>query len=90
VVDPAELAKFVLSSFGVKTPEKFIMQQPPMMPGPPGMPPGMPPMGPEGAPPPEDEMPEDTEPGGGQIPPELAAQLQGQVGLDLNTMGAGA
>jgi hypothetical protein len=52
VIDPMEIAKHVLQQgFGVKNPEKFFVQQQPMMPGmapgPDGqpMPPGMPPMG---------------------------------------------
>ena len=87
VIDPAALAKHVLSNgFGIKDPDKFMMQQQPQQPvGPEGaapgagpgagqMPPGMP-MGmgqPEGA----------FSPTGG-VPPELLAQIQGQMDVDL-------
>jgi len=89
VIDPQALAKHVLSNgFGIKDPDKFMMQQQPQQPvGPEGaapgagpgagqMPPGMPvgmPMGqPEGA----------FSPTGG-VPPELLAQIQGQMDVDL-------
>ena len=79
VVDPSALVRYVLqNSFGVKDPDKFLMQQQPVPPegaeppqdslaGPPqGMPPGGMPMGGNGAPP---------------VPPDLMKQLQNQMGL---------
>ncbi len=87
VIDPTALARHVLQrGFDIKDPDKFLMQQAPMMPGGPGGPAGpegMPappngagmPMAAEGAP---DQM--------GGIPPELVAQLQNQMGVDLNTL----
>ena len=93
VIDPAELAKYVLSyGFGVKNPEKFIAQQQPMPPeggegeeAPPEEEAGM------GAPPPPMAMgggapPPAFEATGG-VPPELINQLQGQMGVDLGNMG---
>lgn len=98
VIDPAEMAKYVLKAFGVKAPEKMMMQAPPMMPG---MGPGGP--GPEGQPPDPtgneldpDQIPAAmAEAGAGappipgappgdisQIPPEILAQLMGQVGVN--------
>lgn len=88
VIDPAELAKYVLTyGFGVKDPEKFLMQQVPM--GPEGpMPPdqaGMAPpamtggMGPA-------PIPEQVFEATGGVPPELLAQLQGQMGMELPNM----
>ena len=93
VIDPTELAKYVLSyGFGVKNPEKFIVQQQPMPPegteggdaAPPeevGMAAPPPPMGMGGAPPP----PAFEATGG--VPPELINQLQGQMGLELGNLG---
>ena len=89
VIDPQALAKHVLSNgFGIKDPDKFMMQQQPQQPVgpegaapgagpgagqmPPGMPPGMPMGQPEGA----------FSPTGG-VPPELLAQIQGQMDVDL-------
>jgi hypothetical protein len=89
VIDPAALAKHVLmNGFGIKDPDKFMMQQQPQQvpgeggpegaapgagPGADQMPPGMPMGGqPEGA----------FSPTGG-VPPELLAQIQGQMGVDL-------
>ena len=88
-VDPAELAKYVLSyGFGVKNPEKFMAQQ-------------APPAGPEGAATsPEGAAPPPSIAGGmggppaagagggafeatGGVPPELLSQLQGQMGVEL-------
>ena len=93
VIDPTELAKYVLSyGFGVKNPEKFIMQQQPMPPegteggeeAPPeeaGLAAPPPPMSMGGgAPPPAFEAT-------GGVPPELISQLQGQMGLELGNMG---
>tara|TARA_R100001463_G_scaffold38759_2_gene83184 strand:- start:1217 stop:3103 length:1887 start_codon:yes stop_codon:yes gene_type:complete len=89
VIDPTELAKYVLSyGFGVKNPEKFMSQQ-------------AQPAGPEGAAtPPEGAAPPPSIAGGmggppaagagggafeatGGVPPELLSQLQGQMGLEL-------
>lgn len=87
VIDPAALARHVLEDgFGVKDPEKFLMGQAPQpeVPGeapPPGapMPPGVGgvpvPQAPEGA----------FAPTGG-VPPELLAQLQGQMGMQLPSL----
>jgi len=84
VIDPFALAKHVLQQgFGIKNPDKFLMQPPPQgAPGPEGaappppqvpmLPPGQVGAGPEGA----------FAPTGG-VPPELLAQLQGQMGFDL-------
>ena len=88
VIDPAALAKHVLTNgFGIKDPDKFMMQQQPQQvpgeggpegaapgagPGAGQMPPGMPVGQPEGA----------FSPTGG-VPPELLAQIQGQMGVDL-------
>ena len=90
VIDPSALAKHVLSQgFGIKDPDKFLIQQQPM-----GLPPGgeqpqepqgVPafPQGPQGfpnvAPVPEAGAFAPT----GGVPPELLAQLQGQMGLEL-------
>jgi len=83
IIDPAELARYVLSfGFGVKNPEKFIVQQQPMMPPEGGMPPEagmMPPPMSGGMGPPAGAAFEAT----GGVPPELLAQLQGQMGMDL-------
>jgi len=79
VINPAELAKHVLQQgFDIKDPEKFIIQQQPQLPAGPeqGMPTGGPQMGQMGMP----EAPPETN---GGITPEILAQLQGQVGLDL-------
>tara|TARA_R100001463_G_scaffold4829_7_gene17255 strand:+ start:1068 stop:2957 length:1890 start_codon:yes stop_codon:yes gene_type:complete len=90
VIDPMELAKYVLSyGFGVKNPEKFMVQQ------------QAPPAGPEAAATaPEGAAPPPSIAGGmggppaagagggvfeatGGVPPELLSQLQGQMGLEL-------
>ena len=79
VINPAELAKHVLQQgFDIKDPEKFIIQQQPQLPAGPeqGMPTGGPQMGQMG-------MPEASPETNGGITPEILAQLQGQVGLDL-------
>jgi hypothetical protein len=92
VIDPQALAVHVLESgFGIKDPEKFLIQQPdpqtmaeeeqlpPEDPAAGGMPPqmgGMPlPPGQDGA----------FAPTGG-VPPELLAQLQGQMGMELPSL----
>ena len=77
VVDPGALVRYVLqNSFGVKDPDKFLMQQQPMAPeggaAPPGAPQGMPPGG----------MPMGGN-GGPPLPPELMKQLQDQMGLNF-------
>ena len=84
VIDPVALAKHVLQQgFGIKNPDKFIMQQQPQpeMGGDPnaaaGMPPDM-----LSAPLPAPNQAGAFAPTGG-IPPELLAQMQGQMGLDL-------
>ena len=97
VIDPAQLAVHVLrEGFNIKNPEKFLMQQQPQAPVDPNSPDGAPPPGPEQAGPmgsvPMDPMamgqpitsPTDGAfaPTGG-VPPELLAQLQNQMGLEL-------
>ena len=94
IIDPAELARHVLSfGFGVKNPEKFIMQQQPpeMGAGPEGAP--QDPMAAGGMPPPPMEGMGAPPMGGGgafeatgEVPPELMAQMQGQMGLELPNM----
>jgi len=90
VIDPAELARYVLQfGFGVQNPEKFLVQQQPM--GPPeGAPPpegGVPPQG--MAPPPMSggmgpaPIPDQVFEATGGVPPELLAQLQNQMGIEL-------
>ena len=96
VIDPTALAIHVLEDgFGIKDPQKFIMEQGPPLPpddmpvdeaaalegGP--LPPGGPPM-PE--PPPGMGVPPAFAPTGG-VPPELMAQLEGQMGLQLPSLG---
>jgi hypothetical protein len=87
VIDPAALAKHVLSQgFGIKDPDKFLMQQQPGIPEEQGGPQGDG-SNPLAAAPPMD-MGALAPPGGafaptGGIPPELLAQLQGQMGLEL-------
>ena len=96
VIDPTALAVHVLEDgFGIKDPQKFIMQQGP--PPPPGdvpadeaaaleggpLPPGGPPVP---APPPGAGVPPVFAPTGG-VPPELMAQLEGQMGLQLPSLG---
>jgi hypothetical protein len=87
VIDPAALARHVLEDgFGVKDPEKFLMGQAPQ-PGAPGEapPPGAPmPPGMGGAPVPQ--APEGAFAPTGGVPPELLAQLQGQMGMQLPSL----
>jgi len=96
VIDPAELARHVLTNgFGIKDPEKFLISQNPM--GPEGGPPQgdpaaqVPPAGaapmPQGGPP-MPPMPQGMAPNApaGGIPPEMIAQLQGQMGLGLDNL----
>jgi len=84
------LAKHVLmNGFGIKDPDKFMMQQQPQQPvGPEGAPPGgaAPGAGPgAGQMPPGIPMgqPEGAFSPTGGVPPELLAQLQGQMGMEL-------
>ena len=96
VIDPAALAVYVLEQgFDIKDAEKFIIQQQPTAPGQPEQPPaaGGEPTAP--APPPippvGDGVPMLPQQGGafaptGGIPPELLAQLQGQMGLELPSL----
>ena len=93
IIDPAELARYVLTyGFGVKDPEKFIMQQQPLPPE--GAPPVGDPMAPEAgiAPPPmtggmgPGPIPDQVFESTGGVPPELLAQLQNQMGLELPNM----
>jgi hypothetical protein len=80
VVDPGALVRYVLqNSFGVKDPDKFMMQQPVQQEGPEG------PEGPEGAPQgmPPGGIPAGIPAGGGNapsMPPELMRLLQEQMG----------
>lgn len=87
VIDPAALARHVLEDgFGVKDPEKFLMGQAPQ-PGVPGEapPPGAPmPPGVGGVPVPQ--APEGAFAPTGGVPPELLAQLQGQMGMQLPSL----
>ena len=92
VIDPMAIAVHVLESgFNVKNPEKFLIQQQPMpapgAPTPDGTPvPGGAPAGPMGGapmPPPPDQGA--FAPTGG-VPPELLAQLQGQMGMELPSL----
>ena len=89
VIDPAALAKYVLQTgFGVKNPDKFIMQPQQQTPqdaevaqaeaGAAPMPFGQ-------APIPEGPAMGAFAPTGG-VPPELLAQLQGQMGMDLSQL----
>ena len=89
-----ELAKHVLTSFGIKDPNRFIdeqafmqQQQMQMMGGPP---PGD--MGPGGAAPPTDgppPPPQDPQGGSDAIPEGILNQLSGQSGFAPQNMGAG-
>ena len=90
VIDPAALARHVLESgFGIKDPDKFLMGQAPMPPGGEAPPQEAPPeeamlsdLG--GAPMPPVEGGAFAPTGG--IPPELLAQLQNQMGLELPSL----
>jgi len=90
VVDPSELARHVLTfGFGITNPEKYLVKQQPM--APPGAPPGEPPPeGAQGMEPPAmtggmgpAPIPEQVFEATGGVPPELLAQLQNQMGLEL-------
>lgn len=84
VIDPAALAKHVLAQgFGIKDPDKFLMQQQPPVPGGPQDPAGQ-----QAALPPQPGQAEVAPEMGafaptGGVPPELLAQLQGQMGLEF-------
>jgi hypothetical protein len=86
VIDPNELARYVLQfGFGVKNPDKFMMQQQPMPQEgevPPEAAGGMepPPMTGGMAPGP---VPNQVFEATGGVPPELLAQLQNQMGMEL-------
>ena len=85
VIDPTALARHVLQrGFDIKDPDKFLMDQAPMLPeGPAGAPapPGIP--GGAGMP----MMPsEDSFAQTGGVPPELVAQLQNQMGVELGSL----
>lgn len=78
-IDGGEMLKYALKyAFGISNPERFMAKpMDPSMMAPPGGPPGE-----GGEPPPEGEAPpEDSAVQG--VPPELAAQLQGQVGVNF-------
>ena len=94
VIDPAELARYVLSyGFGIQNPDKFIVQQQPAMPpqgGPPqdGPPQGGPPAAGGMQPPPmtggmAPAPPQQVFEATGGVPPELLTQLQNQMGMQL-------
>ena len=95
IIDPVALAMHVLQTgFGITDPERFLVQQgpPPMAPEemgpdplaePPINVPPAPPMGPTPMPPaPDDGVFAPT----GGIPPEILAQLQNQMGLELPSL----
>ena len=98
VIDPTAIAMHVLESgFGIKDPEKFLAPQapppPPEMGAEQGATGAQPPMGqpPMGAPnmgnapmPPPPDMGAFAPTGG--VPPELLAQLQGQMGMELPSL----
>ena len=92
VIDPAVLARYVLQQgFDVKDPDKFIMQQAPQAPAPGG---AEPPGGADSAAPPAGMgVPAPSGPPSmgafaptGGVPPELVAQLQGQMGMELPSL----
>lgn len=91
VVDPSKLAAHVLQfGFGIKSPDSFMLSQPPQQQG--GMPPEM-------APPDQGGMPMGAMPSGPMAPPAatpdqlsgidpgVLAQLSSLVGLDTNNLG---
>ena len=92
VIDPMAIAVHVLESgFNVKNPEKFLIQQQPMpapgAPTPDGTPvPGGAPAGPMGGAPPPPAPDQGAFAPTGGVPPELLAQLQGQMGLELPSL----
>ena len=89
VIDPAALAKHVLTAgFGIKDPDKFMMQQQPQQAPGQGAPPGAQPGAGPGAGQMPPGMPISPQPEGafsptGGVPPELLAQIQGQMDVDL-------
>jgi hypothetical protein len=86
VIDPQALALHVLrDGFDIKNPEKFLVQQQPMAPeGAEGAPPmGMPQNG-AMMPPVPDQVGAFAPTGG--VPPELLAQLQNQMGIELPSL----
>ena len=96
VVDPAAIAVHILETgFGIKDPQKFMIQQQQAAPPPSGADAGAPPEGAPLAPPPPPgpplggggaPVPSDVFAPTGGIPPELLAQLQGQMGLELPSL----
>jgi hypothetical protein len=96
VIDPAAIAIHILETgFGIKDPQKFLIQQQQAAPPPDGAAAGAPPAGAIEAPPPPPGPPLGgggaSVPSGafaptGGIPPELLAQLQGQMGLELPSL----
>lgn len=85
IINPVEMARYALQfGFGIKNPERFLAQG---VPTPSTAPPGEQPPGsvdPNTGMPQEALGPEGPPPG---VPPELMAQLTGQVGLNLDNMG---
>jgi len=95
VIDPAAIAIHILETgFGIKDPQKYLIQQQQAAPAPDGAAAGAPPVGAPVAPPPPPGPPlggggalgasSAFAPTGG-VPPELVAQLQNQMGFDLPT-----
>ena len=90
VIDPSALAMHILENgFNIKDPERFMVQQQPQPepsadPSAGGPPVGGPPMPPPGPPAPGPEGGAFAPTGG--VPPELLAQLQGQMGLELPSL----
>ena len=90
VIDPSALAMHILENgFNIKDPERFMVQQQPQPepsagPSAGGPPVGGPPMPPPGPPVPGPEGGAFAPTGG--VPPELLAQLQGQMGLELPSL----
>ena len=91
VIDPTAIALHILETgFGIKDPQKFMIQQQQAAPPPDGAVAGAPPAGANVAPPPSPvppaggggALPPVFAPTGG-VPPELVAQLQNQMGMEL-------
>lgn len=83
VIDPTALARHVLQrGFDIKDPDKFLMQQAPPMPEGGGPPPPGPPGGAGMAGMPYEDPFAETS----GVPPELVAQLQNQMGVDLGSL----
>lgn len=86
VIDPAALARHVLEDgFGIKDPEKFLMGQAPMPPDG-AVPPEGQPMPPDVGGVPVPQPPDGAFAPTGGVPPELLAQLQGQMGMQLPSL----